>query len=56
MSYISYHIWHIYIKIKYNPEQKIVDKFKKLSKADFSMDCLTIDFLRFFSKNVKNCL
>lgn len=47
---------YIYIKIKSNPEQKIVDKFTKLSKTDFSMECLTIDFSLFFSKNVKNCL
>ena len=33
---------------------KVGDKFKKLSKIGFSMECFTADFLQFFlPKNVK---
>ena len=37
----------------YNLGQKIVDKFTKLSKTDFSVECFIGDFLRFFAINVK---
>ena len=32
----------------YNRGQKIGDKFTKLSKIGFSMECFTADFLQFF--------
>ena len=38
----------------YNLEQKVADKFTKLSKIDFSMDCFTADFLRRFTKKRQN--
>ena len=34
----------------YNLGQKIGDKFTKLSKIGFSMECITAEFLQFFSK------
>ena len=37
----------------YNLGQEVVDKFTKLSKTVFSMECFTADFLRFFPENVK---
>ena len=37
----------------YNPGQRVVNKFTKLSKLDFCMECFTADFLRVFNKNVK---
>ena len=41
-------------KIKsHNLGQKVGDKFTKLSKIGFSMECFTDDFLRLLSKNVK---
>ena len=36
------------VSIKYNIGQKVVDKFTKLSKKGFSMECFTADFLQFF--------
>ena len=30
----------------------VVDKFTKLSKIDFSMECFTVDFLRIFSESI----
>ena len=44
------------IYLEYNLGQKIVDKFTKLSKICFSMECLTADFSRFSYANVKTCL
>ena len=40
--------------MKYNPGQKVGDKFIKLSKIGFSMACFTTDFLQFFSKKHQN--
>ena len=37
----------------YNLGQKVGDKFTKLSKIGFFMECFTADFLQFLSKNVK---
>ena len=33
-----------------NLGQKVGDKFTKLSKIGFSMECFTADFLQFFTK------
>ena len=38
----------------YNPEKKVGDKLTKLSKIDFSMECFTAYFLRFFTKTPQN--
>ena len=38
----------------YNVGQKVGDKFTKLSKIDFSMECFTVDFLQFFAKKRQN--
>ena len=39
----------------YNLGQKVEDKFTKLSKIDFSIECFTADFfLRFFTKKRQN--
>ena len=35
-----------------NLGQKAGDKFLKLSKAGFSMECFTAEVLKFFTKNV----
>ena len=35
-------------------EQKVVDKFTKLSKIGFSVEYFTVDFLRFFTKKHQN--
>ena len=40
----------------YNYGQKVVDKFKKLSKIVFSMECFAADFLWLASENFKNWL
>ena len=37
-----------------NLGQKGGDKFIKLCKIGFSMECLTADFLQFFTKNRQN--
>ena len=37
----------------YNLGQKFGDKFTKLSKIGFFMECFTADFLQFLSKKVK---
>ena len=38
----------------HNLEQKVGDKFTKVSKTDFSMECFTADFMQcFISKYVK---
>ena len=34
--------------------QKVGDKFTKLSKIGFSMECFTADFLQLFTKNRQN--
>ena len=39
-------------KSSYNLEQKIVEKFTKLSKTCFYVECFTADLLQFFSTNV----
>ena len=39
-----------------NVGQNIVDKYIKLSKVGFSMECFTADFLQFLSTTVKICL
>ena len=41
-------------KIMYNRGQKVGDKFVKLSKIGFSMECFTADFLQFFTKKHQN--
>ena len=38
----------------YDLGQKVGDKFMKLSKKGFSMDCFTTDFSRFFTKKRQN--
>ena len=38
----------------YNLGQKVVDKFTKLSKRGFSIECFTADVLRFFPENRQN--
>ena len=37
-----------------NLGQKVGDKFTKLSKIGFFMECFTSDFLQFFSKKRQN--
>ena len=37
----------------YNLGQRVRDKFTKLSKISFSMECFTADFLQLLPKNVK---
>ena len=39
-----------------NIGQKIEDKFTKLSKIGFSVECLTADFSRFSSRKLKICI
>ena len=38
----------------YNLVPKVADKFTKLSKIGFSMDCFTADFLRLFTEKCQN--
>ena len=38
----------------WNLGQKVGDKFTKLSKIGFSMECFTDDFLQFFNKKRQN--
>ena len=38
----------------YNLGQKVGDKFTKLSKIGFSMECFAADFLQFFTKKGQN--
>ena len=38
----------------YSYGKNVVDKFTKLSKIDFSVECFEADFLRLTSENVKN--
>ena len=40
--------------MKYNPGQKVGDKFTKLNKMGFSIECFSADFLQFFSKKRQN--
>ena len=40
----------------YSYGQKVVDKFTKLSKIGFSMECFAADFLWLASENFKNWL
>ena len=38
----------------YNLGQKVGDKFTKLNKIGFSMECFTADFLQFFTEKRQN--
>ena len=38
----------------YNLGQRVGDKFTKLSKIGFSMECFTANFLQFFTKKHQN--
>ena len=38
---------------EHNPGQRVVNKFTKLRKIGFSMECFTADFLRVFNENMK---
>ena len=40
----------------YNLRQNIVDKFTKISKLGFSMECLAADFLHFYGTALSICL
>ena len=40
--------------LRCNLEQRVGDKLTKLSKIGFSMDCFTVDFLRFFTGKRQN--
>ena len=40
--------------LRYNLGQKVGDKFTKLSKIGFSVECFTADFLQFFNKKRQN--
>ena len=40
--------------MNYNLGQKVGDKFTKLSKIGFSMECFTADLLQFFTKKRQN--
>ena len=40
--------------ILYNLRQKVGDKFTKLSKIGFSMECFTADFMRYFTECCQN--
>ena len=40
--------------MNYNLGQKAGDKFPKLSKIGFSMECFTTDLLQFFTKKRQN--
>ena len=42
------------IKTPYDLRQKVGDKFTKLSKIGFSMECFTAIFLRFFTEKYQN--
>ena len=42
-----------FLEQTYSLGQGVRDKFTKLSKIDFSMDCFTADFLRLFTESVK---
>ena len=39
-----------------NAGQKVVNKFLKLGKKGFCIECFTAEFLRVFNKNVKSWL
>ena len=41
-------------KCVYNLGQRVGDKFTKLSKIGFSMECFTPDFLQFLTKKRQN--
>ena len=38
----------------YNLEQSVADKFTKLSKTGYFMECFTADFLQFYTKKRQN--
>ena len=42
-----------FLEPTYNLGQGVGDKFTKLSKIGFSMDCFMADFLRLFTETVK---
>ena len=42
------------LELNYNLGQKVGDKFTKLSKIGFSMECFTADFLPFFTRKREN--
>ena len=42
------------VRMNYNLGQKVGDKFIKLSKIGFSMECFTADLLQFFTKKRQN--
>ena len=46
--------WRFLAVLDYNLGQKVGDKFTKLSKIRFSMECFTADFLQFFTKKRQN--
>ena len=52
---VQWKIFHSQCMIQiYNLKQKIGDKFTRLSKTGFSMECFTVDFFQFFTKNRQN--
>ena len=48
------HLFFVKFVLIYNLGQKIGDKFTKLRKIGFSMECVTADFLQFFTKKRQN--
>ena len=52
---VQWKIFHSQCMIQiYNLKQKIGDKFTRLSKTGFSMECFTVDFFHFFAKKRQN--
>ena len=62
--FFSPHNWSIFsnllliknvdVRGNYNLGQKVGDKFAKLNKIDFSMECFTAIFLRYFTEKRQN--
>ena len=48
-----YHEHYFGVKPIYILRPNIVDKFKKLSYINFSMECFTYNFLQFFRTSIK---
>ena len=44
----------VVFNVFYSLEQKVRDKFTKLSKIGFSMECFTVDILQFLNKKRQN--
>ena len=57
MSFLLYQAKYIFVlAINYNLGQRFADKFTKLSKTGFPLECFKADFLQFFTKKQRQNL